>query len=157
MTGKLYIYIAAITTLVVGVLSFTTPQIVLAQEGAEMLEEILVTARRREEALMDTPVSITAFTAGDLEALQIERIDQIAKHAPNVVFRPNAAASGSNNNAVVYIRGVGQSDFVPTTEPGVGIYVDDAYIAQVAGAVLNLVDIESVQVPPGTTGHLVWS
>ena len=154
MKGKLYIYIAAITTVVGGVLSFTTPQIVLAQEGAEVLEEILVTARRREESLMDTPVSITAFTADDLEALQVERIDQIAQHTPNVVFRPNAAASGSNNNAVVYIRGVGQSDFVPTTEPGVGIYVNDAYIAQVAGAVLNLVDIESVQVLRGPQGTL---
>lgn len=119
-----------------------------------VLEEVIVTARKREENLMDTPISITAFTAEDLSNRQIERINQIAEASPNVVFRTHANASANNNNAIVYIRGIGQDDYIPTVEPGVGIYLDNAYIAQTTGAVLDVVDVESIQVLRGPQGTL---
>lgn len=135
------------------------PPIVQAQdqedsEEAGRLEEVIVTARRRAEALMRTPVSITAFSGEEITHRQIERLHQIGQATPNLEFRNHANASGSNHNAVVYIRGVGQSDFVPSTQPGVGIYVDEAYISQVSGAVINLLDIESIQVLRGPQGTL---
>lgn len=134
-------------------LGAATPQLIHAEEVV-MLEEITVTARRRSEDLMSTPVSVSAFSADEIKARQVERIHQIAQATPNLVFRDQAAASAGNNNAVVYIRGIGQADFVPSTEPGVGIYVDEAYISQATGAVLNLVDIETVQVLRGPQGTL---
>ena len=128
--------------------------IVLADEPGFVIEEVIVTARKREENLMDTPVSISAFTAEDIGNKQIERIHQIAESAPNVVFRTHSASSGNNNNAVVYIRGIGQDDFVPTVEPGVGIYLDDVYISQTTGAVIDILEIESIQVLRGPQGTL---
>lgn len=128
------------------------PSVALAEEVG--LEEITVTARRRDESLMSTPVSVTAFTGEDLQQRQIERVHEIGASTPNLEFRNHANAGSSNSNAVVYIRGVGQSDFAVSTEPGVGIYVDEAYISQASGAVIDLVDIESIQVLRGPQGTL---
>lgn len=135
-----------------GALISGVPTIASAEEAR--LEEITVTARRRNESLMSTPVSVSAFSGDELKRLQVDKIDQIGRSTPNVEFRSHSNASSGNNNAVVYIRGIGQSDFAASTEPGVGIYVDDAYISQAAGAVMSLVDIESVQVLRGPQGTL---
>ncbi len=144
--------VAFYTCLVTSVLPM--PPVWAADDKEFAIEEVVVTARRRTENLMDTPVSITAFSGADLTNRSIERINDIAEAVPNVEFRSTANASSSNNNAIVFIRGVGQSDFVPSVEPGVGIYVDEAYIPGVAGAVMNLVDIESIQVLRGPQGTL---
>jgi iron complex outermembrane receptor protein len=124
-----------------------------AQEGAG-LEEIVVTARKREENLMATPVSISAFTGDDLADRQIATAEQLSGSTPNLTFNRNSVFSGSNAAAVVFLRGIGQSDFVPTVEPGVGIYVDGVYVSQSTGSVLELMDIESVQVLRGPQGTL---
>ncbi|MFO1375909.1 MAG: TonB-dependent receptor [Steroidobacteraceae bacterium] len=118
------------------------------------LEEILVTARKREESLDDTPVSITAFTGEAIQRAHIDQLDAIATSTPNMIFDNSTGFSGSNSAAAVYIRGIGQIDFALTTEPGVGIYLDGVYIAQSIGSVLNLVDIERVEVLRGPQGTL---
>ncbi|MDP6317708.1 MAG: Plug domain-containing protein, partial [Pseudomonadales bacterium] len=119
-----------------------------AEETADtsLLEEILVTARRREESLQDTPVSITAFTGETLAQLHIDRLNGIASATPNLIFDSGATFSGANSSASVFIRGIGQVDFTLTTEPGVGIYLDGVYLSQTIGSVLDLVDIERVEV-----------
>ena len=122
------------------------------QQAAEILEEIVVTARRREEDLMDTPVSITAFTRNDIESRQIEQSHQIVEATPNLVYR-NAAAN-TNIAAIIYIRGIGQSDHIPTVQPGVGTYIDSAYVANTSGALMEMVDIESIEVLRGPQGTL---
>lgn len=123
-----------------------------AQEGATALEEIVVTARRREESLMTTPISITAFTQADLDARQISQIHQIAESTPNLIF--DRRAGHSNHSSRIFIRGVGQTDHVPTRQPGVGLYVDGAYIGQQAGSLLDIVEIQTLEVLRGPQGTL---
>ena len=123
-----------------------------AQGGA--LDDILVTARRREESLQDTPISITAFEGQDLDRRQIDALDGIAQFTPNLIIDTATTFSGANSTASVFIRGIGQVDFTATTEPGVGIYLDGVYISQTIGSVLDLVDVERVEVLRGPQGTL---
>lgn len=139
-------------------LSISTPA--LAQQGPEQqmapgtLEEITVTARKREESLQDTPISITAFSADRLEAQGVSQITRIQDFTPNLVFQNTPSNSGVGSNAAVFIRGIGQKDFAPTTEPGVGIYIDGAYLGRSVGGVFDLMDVERVEVLRGPQGTL---
>ncbi len=122
--------------------------------ASSFLEEIIVTARRREESLQDTPVSITAFSGEALARQHIDRLNGIGSFTPNLIFDNGATFSGANSSASVFIRGIGQVDFTLTTEPGVGIYLDGVYLSQTIGSVLDLVDIENVEVLRGPQGTL---
>jgi iron complex outermembrane receptor protein len=103
-----------------------------AQEA--VLEEVIVTAQRREESLQLTPISVTAFSGGQIDDLSIDDLAGIGNYTPNTNFSNSPAGSGGGNNAQIYIRGVGQNDFLITTHPGVGIYLDGVYIAHSAGS-----------------------
>lgn len=118
------------------------------------LEEVVVTSRRREESLQEVPVSVTAFSAEDLESRQVRSLEQIQAFTPNLVFNASAAVSGSNSAAAVFIRGIGQRDFTLNADPGVGIYVDGVYFARAAGAVMGTADVEQVEVLRGPQGTL---
>jgi len=124
---------------------------VYAQEGSG-LEEIIVTAQFREENVQDTPLAITAVNADMLEARSQTNLAQIAAQMPNVSLRPAGSAFG--NSLVAFIRGIGQTDFNPSVEPGVGIYVDDVYYSTITGNVLDLLDLERVEVLRGPQGTL---
>jgi len=130
------------------------PVAALAQAAEAGLEEIVVTARKREESLQDTPVSLTAFTGDMLEQQQISSLDGVAAATPNLVFDTGTIFSGSNAAAAVYIRGIGQIDYAIYTDPGVGVYLDGVYVATSIGSVLDLVDIERVEVLRGPQGTL---
>lgn len=119
-----------------------------------MLEEVVVTARKREEGLQDAPIAISAFTGEDLEARQLNDLSDIGSSAPNLVFDAAAPISGSNVASSIFIRGIGQLDFTFTTDPGVGLYVDGVYIARSVGGVLDLLDVERVEVLRGPQGTL---
>jgi iron complex outermembrane receptor protein len=119
-----------------------------------LLEEIVVTARKREEKLQDAPISITAFTGEGLEARGLTKLSDIAQTVPNITFLPYNNLIGYSNAAVIFLRGVGQSDFVPTTEPGVGLYVDGVYLGRSVGSVLDIVDLERVEILRGPQGTL---
>ncbi|MEZ5568283.1 MAG: TonB-dependent receptor [Halioglobus sp.] len=132
-----------------------TPQALAQQTGADkMLEEIVVSARRREEGLQEAPIAISAFTGDTLAYRGVTRLDQIEKFVPNLSLQNNPSFGGASNSAAIYIRGVGQKEFLPTTEPGVGLYVDGVYIARSVGAVLDLIDIERLEVLRGPQGTL---
>lgn len=118
------------------------------------LEEITVTARKREENLQDTPVAVTALTADTLEARGFTDISQINGSVPNLQFSSTASVSGSTSAASIFIRGVGQTDFTLTTEPGVGVFLDGVYIARSVGSVLNILDVERIEVLRGPQGTL---
>ena len=125
------------------------------QSGADrMLEEVVVTARKREENLQDAPLAVSAFTGNSLEYRGATKIDDIAKFVPSLTLENNPSFGGASNSAAIYLRGVGQKEFLPTTEPGVGLYVDGVYIARSVGAILDLVDIERVEVLRGPQGTL---
>ena len=128
-----------------------------AQESSSsgyILEEIVVTARKREESLQDTPVAISAFTAQELEYRQISSTDQLGDITPNVTFDPAGPSSGSNSAAQIFIRGIGQTDFTPVTDPGVGLYIDGVYMARSVGNVLDFLDVERVEILRGPQGTL---
>lgn len=116
------------------------------------LEEIIVTARRREENLMKTPVSITAFTQAELKARQIDQVYQVGNATPNMVWRRQSVTN--NAGAVVHIRGVGQDLTYATRQPGVALYADGVYIAQMSSAFMDVMDIQSIEVLRGPQGTL---
>lgn len=118
------------------------------------LEEITVTARKQAENLQSTPISITAFSTERLEAQGITQISRIQDFTPNLTFANIPSNSGIASNAAVYIRGIGQNDFAPTVEPGVGIYIDGVYLGRTAGGVFDLIDVASVEVLRGPQGTL---
>ncbi len=126
----------------------------LAADRSLMLEEMVVTAQKRATSLQDTPISIQAFTGAELEVRSAGDISQIADFTPNLEFDSTSPISGSSNAAVVFIRGIGQTDFVLTSDPGVGIYLDGVYISRAMGSVLDLLDIERVEVLRGPQGTL---
>lgn len=123
-------------------------------ERADTLEEVVVTARKREESLMETPISITAFSGEELVNRNLVSIDQIGTQTPGLVFSSSANISGSSNAAAVFIRGIGQSDYTLAVEPGVGIYIDDVYLPHSIGNVANVVDVERIEVLRGPQGTL---
>ncbi|WP_417470464.1 TonB-dependent receptor [Maricaulis sp.] len=110
---------------------------------------ITVTARRREESLQDVPLSVSAFGERQLEALQASDITSLQNVVPNLTLH-----TGDAENAVIYIRGVGQVDSLAFAEPGVGVYLDDVYLARTQGAVLDVFDVERVEVLRGPQGTL---
>jgi len=123
--------------------------------GDQLIEaEIVVTARKREENLHQVPLSITAFNEAQLQSPLLGDISSLGAFAPNVDFNWTAPLAGSSNAASVFIRGVGQNDFLLTTDPGVGIYLDGVYISRSVGGVLTLADIERVEVLRGPQGTL---
>lgn len=113
------------------------------------LDEIIVTARRRAESLQDIPVAVSVFNADRISELQADDISGIQYSTPNLYFD-----QGDASNAVVYLRGIGQNDSLAFADPGVGVYVDDVFIARSQGAFLELFDVERVEVLRGPQGTL---
>ncbi len=120
----------------------------------ESLEEIVVTARKRVESLQDAPISISAFSGSDLESRGADDLIAVAQFTPNLTVQNNPGNGASTSAAAVYLRGVGQDDFAPTLEPGVGIYVDGVYVARTVGALLDILDIDRLEVLRGPQGTL---
>lgn len=91
------------------------------EDSGFSIEEVVVTARKREESLQDTPISITAFSGDGLELRGYTDISQIANTTPNLVFDTAPPVSGNSSGASVFLRGVGQLDFTINVDPGVGV------------------------------------
>src|SRR5688572_19853124 len=149
INGRIALALAVATACGVG----TAP--VYAQEQEESvtgLDEIIVTARFREEKLQETPIAITAITAADLEARGMQNAYEVAYTVPNASLRPTQAAFGASMSA--YIRGIGQYDFLPEFEPGVAIYFDDVLHPVTFASSIDLMDLERVEVLRGPQGTL---
>jgi len=123
-------------------------------QGSKVPEEVVVTARRRTERLQDTPIAITALSARDLEARNLTNLMEVGRYAPNVQMSVSPGGSGGGNNAQIYIRGIGQTDFLFTTDPGVGIYVDGVFHPRTLGGVMDLLDLERIEILRGPQGTL---
>ncbi|MEM8981871.1 MAG: TonB-dependent receptor [Pseudomonadota bacterium] len=115
------------------------------------VEEIVVTARRREESLSDVPLSITALSGEELERIGISDLVAIGQAAPNVTLE---VSRGTNTTLTAFIRGVGQQDPVAGFEAGIGIYIDDVYLNRPQAAVLDIYDVERIEVLRGPQGTL---
>ena len=141
----------------------TLPCSILAQDGNTdgggsrldaLNDQIIVTARKREESSQDIPVAVTAFSGESLEVRGINDISQIGQITPNLNYQNNPVVSGASSVATVYIRGIGQRDFLGTIDNGVGFYIDDVIVARTVGAVVDLIDVDRVEVLRGPQGTL---
>jgi iron complex outermembrane receptor protein len=125
--------------------------VVLASPAQAQLEEVVVTAQKREASLQETPISITAFTSDSLEAIGAFNATDLGEYAPNVTIVPTFGSAG---NIRTSIRGVSTGEPSLTIDPKVGMYIDGVYIARNAGAVFDIVDIERVEILRGPQGTL---
>ncbi|NND67117.1 MAG: TonB-dependent receptor [Halioglobus sp.] len=132
------------------VLPLCTVDIALAQQP--VLEEVKVTARKREENLQDTPISITALSGTLIQQTKMFNVQDIEQRTPNLSIR--SSDNGVSSALQAYLRGVGQFDFALTVDPGVGLYVDGIYLARTIGSNFQLADIEQVQILRGPQGTL---
>ena len=122
-----------------------------ASDEAEDGDAIIVTARRREENLIDVPIAVSAFSGESLEMRGALDITEIGNITPNTTLE---TSRGSNSTLSAFIRGIGQQDPVSGFEPGVGIYLDDVYLNRPQAGVLDIYDVERIEVLRGPQGTL---
>ena len=119
--------------------------------NAKQLDQVIVTARKREETLQDVPIAVSAFTAATLFKQNVQNLSDLQGKVPSLQIY---AARGSNTTLTAYIRGVGQADPTWGFDPGVGIYLDDVYLARPQGAALDVFDVSRIEVLRGPQGTL---
>jgi len=121
----------------------------LAADAA--FDEIVVTARKRAESLQDTPVAVTAIQGDVLTQNVFADIADIQAQVPNLSIYGSRNQSGS---ITAFIRGVGQADPLWGVDPGVGLYLDDVYVARAQGGLLDVFDVERIEVLRGPQGTI---
>jgi iron complex outermembrane receptor protein len=122
-----------------------------AQAAAASDQEIVVTARRRNELLLDVPVAVTAYSGEQLNRSGALDITAVANTTPNVTLE---VSRGTNSTLTPFIRGIGQQDPVAGFEQGVGLYLDDIYLNRPQAAVLDIYDVDRIEVLRGPQGTL---
>ena len=114
-------------------------------------EQVTVTARRREELIQDVPGAVSAFSGPMIEQAGIQDVTGLADLTPNTTLKTSRA---TNTTLTAFIRGVGQQDPVAGYEQGVGIYLDDVYLARPQGALQDIYDLERIEILRGPQGTL---
>jgi iron complex outermembrane receptor protein len=133
------------------------PYSIFSAEGNEeeasssIFDEVVVTARKREEAAQSVPIPITALGAAQLAGRNITEIKDIEKLTPNMQFDAQGINSTVTN---VFLRGIGQTNWSATQDPKIGIYIDGVYLSRAQGGLVDLMDIERVEVLRGPQGTL---
>ena len=123
----------------------------IAQEESVGLEEIVVTARKRQESIQDVPVAVSAISPGQLERGTITSSLDLGKLVPNVELHETNIGSESLSAS---IRGLSYDDIEKSIEPTVGFAIDGVFLASNSGAVFDFFDVESVEVLRGPQGTL---
>ncbi len=122
------------------------------EEGMQQVgEEIVVTARKREENLQEVPIAVTAVSGDRLQETAAADISELQSQVPNLTIY-----QGRNQSSTLtaFIRGIGQADPLWGVDPGVGLYIDDVYLARPQGALLDVFDVSRVEVLRGPQGTL---
>lgn len=128
------------------------PEPVAADGGSD---DMVVTAQRYEQDVQKTPVSVSAFGQRALDQRGISNLQDIGKFTPNLQLQPTNRPAGGGSAYAAYIRGIGTGDFQFPTDPGVGLYIDDVYIARTVGGLLSTdADIARIEVVKGPQGTL---
>jgi iron complex outermembrane receptor protein len=136
-------------------LAVGSSQLLSAAEGdddVEELEEIIVTAQFREQNLQDTPLAITAVSGEQLADQGLTNVKDLGLVIPNASIRQQGSFSGPTPQ--VGMRGVSTTDFIFTSDPGVGVYIDDVYQGSLTGSAIDLLDLERIEVLRGPQGTL---
>ncbi|MDX2221843.1 MAG: TonB-dependent receptor [Rhodospirillaceae bacterium] len=121
-----------------------------AQENVG-LEEIVVTAQRREQSLQSVPIAISAFTAAELEKRQVTKTLDLVNFVPNMIGSNNTSLGTANTYS---IRSLNNTESIPTFDPPVGTYVDDVFISRQNATNFSFFDVERVEVLRGPQGTL---
>lgn len=116
-----------------------------------LLEEVVVTARKREETVLDAPLSITALGADQIEARKLRGLTDLAVSMPNVALDDVGTTRGVANFSM---RGLGINSSIPSIDPTVGVFVDGVYLGMTFGAALDMFGLESIEVLRGPQGIL---
>jgi len=124
---------------------------VASQENSLMLEEIIVTAERREGILQEVPVAVSAFDANEIERRQAFNVKDVVNNVPNLLGANNV---GQGSATTVFLRGVGTTESIVTVDTAMGFYLDDVYIARQGVNNFSLYDVERVEVLRGPQGTL---
>jgi iron complex outermembrane receptor protein len=119
--------------------------------SATKAESIVVTARRREELIQDVPGAVSSFSGAQIEQAGIQDVTGLADLTPNTTLKPSRA---TNTTLTAFIRGIGQQDPVAGYEQGVGIYLDDVYLARPQGALQDIYDLARIEILRGPQGTL---
>ena len=127
------------------------PVLSVAQAQTLALEEVVVTAQRRETLLQETPIAVTAFSADRIADLGIYNITDIGSFAPNTNIQKQPS---SNSNMSIYIRGVGSGETSLMVDPKTSFYLDGVYMSKTVGSVFDIVDLQSIEVLRGPQGTL---
>lgn len=136
--------------------SLTGPATSFAQpaerkQRSSTIDEIVITAERREESLQDTPISVTAFNAESLEALGVANANDMAAFTPNLMT--NSTPSGFAG-VVLTMRGVQTEDMIVTMEPAVGLYLDGVPVSKGTGSLFEIADLQRMEILRGPQGTL---
>ncbi len=151
-----------VAVMVAGLSGFGTGGVALAQteesttqtaDGkTKEMEEVIVTATKREAGIYDVPVAISAFTDETIERSGVTDLVDIGKFVPNLNVTEFSAGHTASVNP--FIRGIGLQDHLITTDPGVGVYIDGVYLGRQVGQNWSLSNIERVEVLRGPQGTL---
>jgi len=121
------------------------------EKDDDRLDEIVVTARRREEGLQKAPVSVSAISAESLEQTNVQQVDKVSQLVPNVALTPTPSFLGGNT---AFIRGIGAQDPSLALDTPVATYIDGVLIARNLSSNLDLVNVERIEVLRGPQGTL---
>jgi len=144
-------------TLICSALGVVLAATVNAQDAAPkrassaLLEEVVVTARKREEGSQDVPISISAYSSDQIDALKVRNLTNLAVSMPSVILDDIGTSRGYANFS---IRGLGINSSIPSIDPAVGMVVDGVYLGTNAGVVFDTFDLESIEVLRGPQGTL---
>ncbi len=116
-----------------------------------IVDEIVVTARKREENIQEVPIAVTLITATALEDSGAADLSELQAQVPNLSIYPGRNQS---TTLTAFLRGIGQADPLWGVDPGVGLYLDDVYMARPQGALLDVFDVERIEVLRGPQGTL---
>ena len=133
------------------VLFATAVALLPAVSQSAVLDEMTVTAQKREQALSDVGVSVTAFSGDSLRELNMTNSVDISAQTPNFTI---GTPVGEGNNPSFVLRGVGLNDFNDNNESNIAVYVDEVYRSAMAGLTFQMFDLDRVEVLRGPQGTL---
>lgn len=140
------------STIACAAVTLALSPLALAQDDEDLIEEIMVTATKREQSIYEVPVAVSAFQGDQLAQQGIVDIIDIGKFVPNLNITQFSAGHTSSSNP--FIRGIGLQDHLITTDPGVSVYVDGVYLGRQVGQNWSISNIERIEVLRGPQGTL---
>ena len=130
--------------------STVVPSVAVAKQAGLTLEEVIVTARKREETIQTVPVAVTALTK-ELQRSSVRNLQDIQQFVPNLLIDKVTALQGG---AAIAIRGVSYQEIDKSLDPGIGVLIDGVYLGTNSGQILENFDLERMEVLRGPQGTL---